>query len=156
MCKICIKNTTSGLEYCTPECRNVALAKGDLGSIDTMELEESLAPVQVKECKTSGCHALVFWDYKTEFIYCSPSCRDNDMLKGSQRKLRQDIEEMEGVISKLPKSTFQGAYQSMTNMLLIRFIVCLFVFVWFLCCCFCLFVCLLAYLPSYLILFNAT
>ena len=110
VCKECSMNTDPDFDYCTPECRNGALRRGEFG-IDTSALETSLVPVKIHTCQAQGCSNSVYWDYKTEFSYCSPKCRDNHMLEKDQRMRLSEIKNLEDQIVKLMKSTLNGSQQ---------------------------------------------
>ena len=66
-------------------------------SIDKLEEEvKSLQPISVNKCRKGGCCAGVFCDYTTEFPYCSPFCRNEDVLTPSSLKLLESaIKELE-------------------------------------------------------------
>lgn len=72
-------------------------------SIEKLEVGlKSAPPIVVRQCMAEGCDMAVFWDYKTEFQYCSPECRDNDLLVPYSLKLKSDIEGLEKLYSSLP------------------------------------------------------
>ncbi len=101
-CKLCEGNTQPGFDYCNPRCRDQHL---DLCfKVDGIaELEDAIKnnPVELEKCRAKDCHKPVFRDYqKNIFLYCSPSCRDTDILTKCQEKLRKDIELMESTILK--------------------------------------------------------
>ena len=98
VCKKCGKNSPPDFDYCSPECRNEALRDKEIGVVDIPDLDYSSPQVEMRRCRSEACSSNVYWEYKTEFEYCSPMCRDRDMLEGNHRELRQEIERMEGVL----------------------------------------------------------
>ena len=72
-------------------------------SIEELKADfHSLSPIRLKQCKAEGCGVAVFWDYKSELQYCSPQCRNEDLLKSAGLKLKSDIEDLEKQDSYLP------------------------------------------------------
>ena len=95
-----------GFDYCTSKCRDKALIGPGCLEREIVKLQDKLKELHVEldECSAKDCHKPVFWDYKTKFLYCSPSCRDRDILCKLQKKLDSDIAVMEKVIPKVSSS----------------------------------------------------
>ncbi len=57
-----------------------------------------------KKCKATGCDKIVQCDlaFEVVFDYCSPECRDKDLLAIHHSQLKSDIEQLENDIRMLP------------------------------------------------------
>jgi len=96
--KCCKKNTSPEFDFCSPDCRNRALKDGEIGKVDVPAPDPSTPPEVVRQCKVEGCSWPVYWEYWTEFDYCSPTCRDKDLLEGNHKELHYEIHQMESAL----------------------------------------------------------
>ena len=56
-------------------------------------------PLKLSNCEAAGCAKPVHYDYNLPkhlpaFKYCSPECRDRDLLPMERRKLKKDLDEL--------------------------------------------------------------
>ena len=82
------------------------------GTEETCESQNSAQNSTPKKCEASGCDNSIDYNdtFEVGFKYCSPECRDKEILAVHHLQLRADIKELEKNLQKLPPLVSQSSY----------------------------------------------